>query len=310
MLDSRAHWGENQPAQGRFSLRIMLRPPLCAQVAVRAYCLLFSLAGCVRERILFEAADAGGSGEVGAAGTAGLGGSEGTSGAGGSFGGATAAGTSGVASAGVAGATGGDGGNAGALAPPWTESSCVGALAAGKNGDPCLEIFKCATSVDCCEILAYCDGKVLNLQTNCTLCPVKCSADSDCSTKELCENYQCRSCPTNPCPEAWRLVLRNDCPVCVPPSECEAAGDPICGQLSCVPGQSCLPGCNADPSCCFGNRCVAPGCSTLKGMDCLVAGCPAGSLCKVAGPATECKCQPSTGTFVCIGNSYNTCNVF
>jgi hypothetical protein len=218
-------------------------------------------------------------------------------------------GGAGASGAGMGGA-GASGGSAGALTLPWTESSCVSALSAGKTGDPCLEGFKCSTVVDCCESYAYCDGKLLTVQSSCTLCPVKCSADSDCGAKGLCENYQCRNCPAEPCPETWSAVLRNGCSFCVPKSQCNQAEDPVCGELRCVAGQSCLPGCNADPSCCFGNRCVDPNCFTLKGMDCLVAGCTAGSLCKVGGPAIECKCQPSTGTFACAGNSPNACYVY
>ncbi|HKO49443.1 MAG TPA: hypothetical protein VJV79_17060, partial [Polyangiaceae bacterium] len=193
---------------------------------------------------------------------------------------------------------------------PWTESSCEDALSAGKTGDPCVGNFKCSVTIDCCSILAYCEGSALTAQSNCTLCPVKCSADSDCGAKELCENYQCRSCPTQPCPETWSAVLRNGCPVCVPPSQCKQTGDPVCGELSCIAGFSCLPGCKSDPSCCFGNRCVEASCSILKELDCVVVGCFPGSICKVDGAAVECKCQPSSGTFSCTGTRRNSCNAY
>jgi len=291
----------------------MLRPPLRAQIAVCAYWLLLPINGCVRERTLFEAAAGGQSGQAGIAGLAqsGIGGTAGSSAGIGGIAGSSAGigGIAGASAGGTSGAAGasGDGGNGGAPSLPWTQSSCMDSLYMGKTGDPCLEVFKCNESVECCSYVAYCDGKVLDVQRNCPVCPKKCSADSDCGAKELCENYQCRTCPTDPCPDTWSPVLRNGCPVCVPPNQCKEAGDPACGALSCVPGLSCLPGCKADPSCCFGNRCVEPKCTTLKEFDCLIVGCYAGSLCKVGGPARDCKCQPSTGSFGCTGNSYNTC---
>ena len=264
----------------------MPRPSFRTQVAVCVCWLLLPLAGCVREHSLLEAAAAGQLGGVDDAGAAGQG------------------------QAGSSGGVVGGGGNAGVLTPPWTQSSCVSSLASGKTGDRCMETFKCTATVDCCEIIAFCDGKALDIANNCSVCPMKCSADLDCGANALCENYQCRSCPTDPCPDTWSAVLRNGCSVCMPPNQCKIDGDPICGALSCVPGLSCWPGCKSDPACCFGNRCVDPNCASLEALDCLVVGCAAGSFCKVNGPANECKCEPSSGNFVCSGNSNNTCVAF
>ena len=186
----------------------------------------------------------------------------------------------------------------------------MSALTGGKTGDPCLNSFKCNSVAGCCETVAYCEGKTLTLTNTCTLCPMKCSADSDCDEKSLCENYQCHTCPDVPCPATWLTVLRNKCTVCVPPNECNKAGDSLCGERTCVAGLSCLPNCNADPLCCFGNRCLEPQCTSVKELDCLVVGCPAGSFCKAGGAAKICKCQQDTGTFACNGNSSNTCNPY
>ncbi|HET7543249.1 MAG TPA: hypothetical protein VFK05_25420, partial [Polyangiaceae bacterium] len=183
----------------------MFRSFFLAPVAVCAGWLMLSLSGCVREHTLFDAASGGQAGAaVEAAGqmpgdSAGAAGPEqaGRSGSG-----------PGVPAVGMSGTAGskGEGGSAGTPSA-WTQTSCVQALGQGKPGDACLEVFKCTATADCCETIASCDGKTLNIQNNCTLCPMKCSADSDCGAKALCENYQCRSCPTEPCPDAWSTVL-------------------------------------------------------------------------------------------------------
>jgi len=281
------------------------------QVALCAWWLMLPLTGCVREHTLFDSGAGGQAGQPnGAAGEVKVAdaGSPPNLGQAGRT--ESAAGSPAAGMAGIAGARG-EAGTAGTPSAAWTESTCEAALGQGKTGDPCLEVFKCTTTADCCETIASCDGSALNILNNCALCPTKCSADSDCGAKSLCENYQCRSCPSDPCPDTWATVLRNNCPVCVPPNKCKMAGDPVCGELICAPGLSCLPGCKDDPACCFGNQCVPRECPSLKAWDCLLVGCAAGSLCKVSGPASECKCYADSGTFVCPppnGNSNNnTC---
>jgi len=190
----------------------------------------------------------------------------------------------------------------------WTEATCVAALSGGKTGDPCVGAFSCTGSVECCRTTANCKGEQLILETTCGLCTTACTSDSDCETGKLCENYQCRACPTEPCPKGWSTIFRNQCAFCVPPNECKDAGNSDCSPgLACLAGLTCLPGCKADPSCCFGNRCSDPQCSSATGEDCLVVGCSAGSFCKMAGAPSVCKCDPSGSGWICEGGSGNVC---
>ncbi len=277
-------------------------PPLSSQPARRCACalLLFatlsgSLAACVREHTLFDEASAGQSGTTGTTGTSGT--SDG--GAAGSAGGGTNdPGTSGAENSGAPGTT----------QTPWDEAHCVEALSAGKDGEACLDTFKCTATADCCQILGVCTSGSFTLQKSCDLCIKTCTTDADCGSGKLCDNYECHDCPAQECPDTWSLIIRSDCKVCVPPNECKEASGAGCpvGDV-CIAGLTCLPSCKDDPACCFGNRCAPKECGPPKGVDCLLVGCPAGTSCKVAGPAANCACDPKLGTWSCTPDPQNQC---
>jgi hypothetical protein len=262
----------------------------CARSCALAAIAVHGSAGCVREHTLFEAQAEGGS--AGSAGTAGASGT--TSDAG-------AAGNSGSTSGGAPGQAGSTGASA-----PWTKASCVAALSAGKTGDACVAPFQCSAMADCCQINAYCKADTLVLESACDRCATSCSADSDCGPGALCENYQCLPCPADPCPASWLPVVRNGCSVCVPKSQCKSDQDCSGGQI-CSAGFSCLPGCKNDPGCCFGNQCATAACGPPIGVDCLLVGCPPGSLCKAGTDAAACKCDPQLNQWTCSPKPSNLC---
>jgi hypothetical protein len=236
---------------------------------------------CVRERTLFEQTRPSG-GEAGAE-------------AGGS--------TGSVGSSGF-------GGKAALPGSPWDSASCVAALSQGKTGDACVGVFKCSATSSCCQIVGLCEAGQFALKSGCDECVASCTGDADCGDGRVCEAYECRDCPSGPCPPTWLSVSRNGCPVCVPPSECKTHKDPSCADgQDCVAGLSCLPGCKDDPACCFGNQCAALGCQTPESADCLVVGCPAGSACQVAGKPVTCTCDELNGKWSCDQPPLNSCVV-
>lgn len=190
---------------------------------------------------------------------------------------------------------------------PWTEATCLTAVASGASGDPCSGDFKCSGSQDCCQTIAACTGEKLLVQKNCDACVTSCSADSDCKkTGQICENYECRECPQLGCPTGWSSILRNDCVVCVPPSQCKADVD-CPGEETCFAGASCLPGCKEDPACCFGNLCGMPACGRPTNLDCTIIGCAPGTFCKAAEPPGECKCDTGFGKWICSTSTVSSC---
>lgn len=252
----------------------------------RAPCLLLgaalALGACVREHTVFERA--GNGGEAGAAADGGVG-----------------------ATLGV-GASGFGGKAPGGPDKPWDEASCLAALSQGKTGDACVGLFKCSATANCCQIVAVCEGAPLSVKSSCDDCVASCTGDADCGFGRLCEAYECRNCPTGPCPPTWLSISRNGCSVCVPPSECKMNKDGSCAEgEACVAGLSCLPGCKGDPACCFGNRCAPVKCQSPHNADCLEVGCPAGSTCKVVSEAVACKCDATSGEWSCEQPVLNTC---
>jgi len=270
--------------------------------------LLGAGSGCVREHTLFEDAPRGG-----ADGTSGVGGSSGGA-AGGTSAGAGAGGRDekggadggGGSDGGSPANAGGDSAGTGASGPPWQKSTCEAALSAGKTGDPCVSVFQCSATADCCQIIALCKGGALLKQGACDLCATSCSADSDCTVGQLCENYQCAACRKESCPSTWISLARNGCSVCVPPNVCKSDQDCPDG-TTCNAGLSCMPGCKADPSCCFGNQCASVACGALTALDCLVVGCSPGSSCKGGGEPPQCKCDTQAGQWVCSAPSKSVC---
>ena len=266
--------------------------------------LLGAGSGCVREHTLFEDAGRGGAGGTG--GVAGnTGGVAGGTSAGGrdEKGGADGGGGS---DGGSPANVGGDSAGTGASGPPWQKSTCGAALSAGKTGDPCVSVFQCSATADCCQIIALCKGGALLMQGACDLCATSCSADSDCTVGQLCENYQCAACRKESCPSTWISLARNGCSVCVPPNVCKSDQDCPDG-TTCNAGLSCMPGCKADPSCCFGNQCASVACGALTALDCLVVGCSPGSSCKGGGELPQCKCDTQAGQWVCSAPSKSVC---
>jgi len=287
--------------------------------------LLGAGSGCVREHTLFEDAGRGGAGGTGgvAGNTGGVAGNTGgvagnTGGVAGNTGG-VAGGTSaggrdekggadggGGSDGGSPANAGGDSAGTGASGPPWQKSTCEAALSAGKTGDPCVSVFQCSATADCCQIIALCKGGALLKQGACDLCATSCSADSDCTVGQLCENYQCAACRKESCPSTWISLARNGCSVCVPPNVCKSDQDCPDG-TTCNAGLSCMPGCKADPSCCFGNQCASVACGALTALDCLVVGCSPGSSCKGGGEPPQCKCDTQAGQWVCSAPSKSVC---
>jgi hypothetical protein len=158
---------------------------------------LFGALACVREHTLFED-------------EASQGGVSGTN----DMAGASGGGSVGMLAAGS--------GAAGDTRPPkvlpWVKETCLAALSAGTMGDPCSGAFTCSATADCCQVNVICKGDMLTVQNACDKCVVPCSVDSDCSTRKLCEASQCVDCPVGPCPPNSKMVVRNACPVCVPPA--------------------------------------------------------------------------------------------
>ena len=286
---------------------VRINSAILARAPVRAL-LLFAVVGgslgaCVRERTLFEDSGEGG-GQAGDRGASGAAGGAGDSSA--NAGAASAAGMAGVASAGAMPIS--EAGASGSTLPAWNEKTCVAALSAGKTGDPCVDSFKCTATSNCCQIVGYCQSGALSLQNTCDVCITTCTTDADCGAGRLCDNYECRDCPGDACPENWNTVIRNSCKVCVPPNQCKdkAGADCDAGQI-CVAGLSCLSGCKDDPACCFGNQCADAVCGPPEGVDCLSVGCAAGSFCKVAGPAVACACNVKIGKWSCATPPVNSC---
>lgn len=240
-----------------------------------------ALAGCVRERALFE--------ELSAAGT------EADDGSNAGDGGAPAVGGKGNGGANVI----------------WEAATCVAALSQGKNGDACVGGFKCSANANCCEIAAVCEANQLALKSACDVCSVSCTGDADCGAGRLCEAYECRDCRAGACPASWLTVVRNGCSVCVPPSQCNSGKGASCaGEQICVAGLSCLPGCKGDPACCFGNQCAPASCATPPdAADCLDVGCPAGMTCHVVAEAATCSCDAVIGKWSCEQPPLNSCVV-
>jgi len=169
---------------------------------------------------------------------------------------------------------------------PLIWEHCLPALAEGEIGDPCVpESFgmQCTASIDCKLINVHCeprlDGSGIlirkeDVEPSCFPPPPRpssCVLDEECAPGEWCEGQGCVPCkpidmPMDVCPDGWLPFDRNGCAWCVPPTECF---DPsACGiDGKCVPGLQCLPGCTS-PECCFGNRCVEPGCEHLTMPDC------------------------------------------
>ena len=272
------------PANG--SPRRMLTPPPPARTLLCIWIGALATPACVYDHQLLDREGVGGS----------------RAGAGTTSGAATQGGDGGDSSAGEDGNP-----NTPPSPKPWNEASCLAAVGSGASGDPCSGNFKCSGSQDCCQTIAGCEGEKLVLNKNCDACVTSCSADSDCKkTGQICENYQCRDCPTLACPTGWTSVLRNDCVMCVPPRQCKADIECPSGE-TCFAGASCLPGCKEDPACCFGNQCGWAACGRPTNLDCTIVGCAPGTFCKAAGPPGECKCDPSGGKWICSTPAVSSC---
>lgn len=135
----------------------------------------------------------------------------------------------------------------------------------------------------------------------------QCNGVYECTLGSVCNDGMCLVCEPQSaqCPDSCadgstKMVLdRNGCTVCecLPESECQANADCMDGEI-CYPGAQCEEGCS-DPSCCHGNQCSAPGCSTFA-APCSVVGCEGGAHCDPSCAAVACECVD--GSVVCEEN--------
>ena len=130
-----------------------------------------------------------------------------------------------------------------------------------------------------------------------------CVLDDDCPPRAWCVDGNCIDCPLVPSP-CGALISRNGCEWCVPAWDCNTEIECNPGE-QCYSGQTCSPGCNGDSTCCYGNICSIPGCSTTEGLDCAVVGCAPGFYCDIVVPDPACACVQ--GSWVCSPASGNTC---
>ncbi|MBX3272143.1 MAG: hypothetical protein KF729_17895 [Sandaracinaceae bacterium] len=140
-----------------------------------------------------------------------------------------------------------------------------------------------------------------------------CRTDRDCPSREWCVEGACVPCDDSGtrcdilCPSGWGLYERNGCTPCecAPPNECVSDADCPFGALErrCMAGAFCALGCTpGDPSCCFGNLCVASGCeSTSPPHGCLARGCPRGAVCEldVGCAPSSCGCSSASEGWFC-----------
>lgn len=237
-----------------------------------------------------------------------MGGSAGNSGSAGLGGGAGSSGTAGTgASSGGTTAGGSAGSTSGGIPSEWTESTCATAIDRGITGDPCSGTFECQSAVlECCRWSASCVLGQLRLARTCELCA--CKGDADCKTGSWCDkaNGNCRACVETPvCLPPFSFIQRNGCAYCIPPDDCQDDGDCNNNGGHCYAGQLCGRDCVNDPSCCFGNRCAAPGCGPTTGLDCSLFGCPDGTYCDIQDVTQRCVCNQ--GRWLCTGESPNVC---
>lgn len=139
-----------------------------------------------------------------------------------------------------------------------------------------------------------------------------CETDSDCTVgDEWCVEGACVECDNSGLlcdifcsPPGWTTYMRNGCSPCecAPPNQCTS--DAECeGDSTCVAGEFCWDWCpEDDPSCCFGNTCVAPGCEGPPPVGCRQRGCAPGGTCEdfeVTGICVPSGCGCSDGAWIC-----------
>lgn len=139
-----------------------------------------------------------------------------------------------------------------------------------------------------------------------------CSSDGDCVTgAEWCVGGSCVACDNSGlvCDIAcalsgWTTYERNGCfPCeCAPANDCTV--DTECavggGAGRCYAGAFCWDWCPAaDPTCCMGNRCAAPGCPEPAAFGCIDRGCPAGATCDPMAGCAPSSCGCSGGAWLC-----------
>jgi hypothetical protein len=173
------------------------------------------------------------------------------------------------------------------------------------DGEDCFKgvCIACATLLDTCSSCPADTEPYKVITGACVTCECRplCKLHSDCGQGMICAAGSCVDCKSASCPTtcSWgfapQTVMHNGCYVCecAPKSQCES--DAACGAgMICYPGAQCDDGC-ADPKCCKGNLCGAPGCKPLaEAISCTAVGCAAGE-CRgdVGCVATGCKCDPS-----------------
>jgi hypothetical protein len=135
-----------------------------------------------------------------------------------------------------------------------------------------------------------------------------CVSHQSCAGNAICRGGFCEACPeptascAGPCRQGFEAVAvsRNGCRICecAPISECVSDADCQNDEL-CYPGAQCEDGC-AEPACCRGNQCSAPGCGPGAAPHCLAAGCASGGTCLAACDSVTCEC--SGGSWSCAGS--------
>lgn len=136
-----------------------------------------------------------------------------------------------------------------------------------------------------------------------------CVSHETCAGNAICRNGFCEACPEpasscpGPCEQGFEAVSvsRNGCRICecAPISECVSDADCQNDEL-CYPGAQCEDGC-AEPACCRGNQCSAPGCGPGAAPHCLAVGCASGGTCLAACDSVSCECVD--GSWNCTGSA-------
>ncbi len=136
----------------------------------------------------------------------------------------------------------------------------------------------CATDETCTAMGWWCDGGICVECSNAGLsCDLACPGGGG---------------------QAWWLYQRNGCNPCecAPENECISDAECDSGE-TCYAGAFCWDWCPpGDPSCCYGNRCSADGCTGESPVGCWTRGCPLGQICEDSG------CESSS--CICDGNSW------
>lgn len=178
-----------------------------------------------------------------------------------------------------------------------------------------------------CRSVAWCDctgadcGRLFDSLAACELAydaciGAPCARDDECASgEEWCLDGHCRPCDNGGlacrivCPEGWSTYVRNGCVPCecAPPNDCTSDAECPMGR-ACYAGAYCW--CSpADPSCCQGNTCSLPGCTSENPVGCAVRGCPPGqecdrAMCGSSGctcAGTTWSCLPDCSGGVCTG---------